>query len=98
MQAIFDQTFNNLENAIKVSAKRQAVIAHNIANANTPGYEAMEFDEVLNQAVVRQGEKEVVLEKEMDRLSRNSMDYSSYVKLMSTKLSILRTISSQGKK
>lgn len=95
---MFDKSFDALENAIRVSAKRQAVIAHNIANANTPGYEAKEFDEVLGKAVVREDNKKVVLEKEMDELSKNSMKYSSYVKLLSSKLGILRTIATQGKR
>lgn len=95
---IFDKSFNDLEQAIQVAAKRQAIIAHNIANANTPGYEAQEFDEVLGKAIVRQDAKNVVLEKELDDLSQNSMKYSSYVKLMTSKLGILRNIATQGKR
>jgi len=95
---IFDKSFNDLEQAIKIAAKRQAIIAHNIANANTPGFEAQEFDEVLGKAIVRQDAKKVVLEKELDALSQNSMRYSSYVKLMTSKLGILRNIATQGKR
>lgn len=96
--AIFDRSFEDLERAIQVSAKKQAIIAHNISNANTPGYEAKEFDEILGRAVVRQNNKKVVLEEEMDRLSQNSLAYSSYVKLLSSKLGILRSIATQGKR
>lgn len=95
---LFDKTFDDLETSMKITAKRQAVIAHNIANANTPGYEAQEFDEYLGRAVTRQNEKNVILEKEMADLSDNSLKYSSYVKLMTQKLGILRTIASQGKR
>ena len=98
MEAIFDKSFDDLEKSIRVSAKRQAVIAQNIANANTPGYEALEFDEALERAVVRQDAKKVVLEKEMAELSQNSMKYSSYVKIMTAKLGVLKTIASQGKR
>ena len=48
---IYDQTFDSLERSMKVAAMKQAVIAQNIANAKTPGYEAMTFDEQLNMAV-----------------------------------------------
>lgn len=96
--AIFDQAFDNIEKSIKIASKRQAIIAHNIANANTPDYEALEFDEILGRAVVRQDERKVILEKEMADLSENSVLYSSYIKLMSQKLGILRTIASQGRR
>ena len=97
-QKIFDKSFDDLEKAIRIAAKRQAIIAHNISNADTPGYEALEFDEILGEAVVRQDAKNVVLDKEITELSKNAMKYSSYVKLMSSKLGILRTIATQGKR
>ena len=95
---VFDQSFEDLEKAMKIAAKRQAIISHNIANANTPDYEALKFDEVLGEAVVRENNKKVVLEKEMAELSENSLKYSSYVKLMSQKLGILRSIATQGRR
>ena len=95
---IFDDTFFNLQKAMHVATKRQTVIAQNIANADTPGYEALEFDEVLDKAVKRADRKKVVLEEEMASLSDNSVKYSAYVKLLSTKISILRTVATQGKK
>ncbi len=97
-EVIFDETFGNLQRAMEVATKRQAVIAHNIANINTPGYEAMKFDEVLNRAVKRAEKREVVLEEEMAQLTENSIKYSTYVKLMSTKLNVLRTIATQGRR
>ncbi|NQU16931.1 MAG: hypothetical protein HQ564_02600 [Candidatus Saganbacteria bacterium] len=96
--AIFDKSFDDLEKAIRVSARRQAVIAHNIANANTPGYKPLEFNEVLERAVESENNKKVVLEKELSDLSKNSLKYSSYIKIMSSKLGILRTIATQGKR
>jgi len=95
---IFDPTFKHLESAMKVSAAKQAVISHNIANANNPEYEALEFDEELGKAVNRLDNKKVVMEDEMAALSENSVRYSSYVKLMSSKLGVLRNIASQGRK
>ncbi len=94
---IFDSTIDNLQQGIERATKKQAVIAQNIANINNPGYEALEFDEVLNKAVKR-ANKEVVLEDEMARLSRNSITYSAYVKLLESKMSILRSVVTQGRK
>jgi len=98
MVEVFDATFGNLERAMEISTRRQEVITHNIANANTPGYEALTFDEQLMQAVKRQDKKRVVLEEELAALSDNSLKYSSYVKLLSSKINVLRTIATQGRR
>jgi len=95
---MFDQTFLNLEKTMKVSSARQSVIAHNLANANTPGYEPMDFDAELGKAVKRQDKKRVIIEEEMAALTDNSIKYSSYVKLLTSKMNILRTIATQGRK
>ncbi len=94
---LFDDTFVNLQNAVERAVKTQAVIAHNIANAKTPGYEAMEFDKVLNKAVKR-ANKEVVFEEEMNALSKNAIDHSAYIKLLASKISVIRTVVTQGRK
>ncbi len=95
---MFDETFTHLERGLKASAAKQSVIAHNIANANTPGYEPLEFDAELNKAVKRQDKKKVVLEEEMAALSDNSIRYSAMSKLMTSKLNIWRTVATQGRK
>jgi len=95
---IFDDSFNQLERAMEISTRRQEIIAHNIANAKTPGYEALTFDEELMQAVKRADNREVVLEEELSSLTKNSIKYSSYVKLLSSKLNMLKTIASQGRR
>jgi len=95
---VFDNTISNLEGGMRTSAAKQTVIAHNLANANTPGYEPMDFDEELGKAVKRQDSKKVILEEEMARLSENSVRYSAYVKLLTQKFSILRSVVTQGRK
>jgi flagellar basal body rod protein FlgB len=95
---IYGQTFDALEQAMKVAAMKQAVIAQNIANAKTPGYEALTFDEQLNRAVKRQDKKNVTIEEEMAALAENSGKYSAYVKLLTSKIGVLRTIATQGKR
>jgi flagellar basal body rod protein FlgB len=95
---IFDSTFYNLQRAMDNASKRQAILAHNMANANTPGYDAMDFDAVLGEAVKRADGRGVVIEEEMASLTENSVMYSAYVKLLSSKLSTLRSIATQGRK
>ena len=94
---MFDGTFDRLQEAINRATKKQAVISQNIANINNPSYEAQDFDVVLNK-VVKRTNKKVVLEEEMAALSKNSMDHSSYVKLLALKLGVLHTVTTQGKK
>jgi len=95
---LFDETFGTLERSMQIATQRQAVIAHNIANAKTPGYEPMTFDEELMQAVKRMDKKNVVLEEELAALTENSVKYSALVKLMSAKVNILKTIATQGRR
>jgi len=95
---IFDHNFLDLQRAMDVSTKREAVIAHNIANANTPGYVGVDFDEALNRAVKRAEGRGVVIEEEMAALTENSIKYSAYVKLLSSKVNILKTIATQGRR
>jgi flagellar basal body rod protein FlgB len=95
---IFDSSFSALERAMRVATMKQTVIAHNIANARTPGYEPMTFDEELMRAVKRQDKKQVVIEEELNDLARNSGKYSAMTKLMASKVNILKTIASQGRR
>lgn len=94
---MFDDTFNNLEVSLERATKKQAVIAQNIANANNPDYVPMEFDEALNKAVARKN-KTIVIEEEMATLSKNSIEHSAYVKLLASKLGVMKTVVTQGRK
>lgn len=94
---LFDESFSALDRAMQIATQRQAVIAHNIANADTPNYIPLEFDEVLQKAIQRK-EKKVNLELEMAALADNSTKYSAYTKLMTSKIGILRSIITQGRK
>ncbi|MBI5399134.1 hypothetical protein HZB07_00760 [Candidatus Saganbacteria bacterium] len=95
---LFDAQFADLERSMTIAAKRQETISHNIANAKTPGYQPLVFDEELMRAVKRQDQKQVVLEDELASLTENSMKYSAYVKLLSSKISILKAIATQGRR
>lgn len=95
---LFDESFNKLERAMEITTRRQEIISHNIANANTAGYEALTFDEQLMQAVKRLDRTNVNIEEELAALTENSIKYSSYVKLLSSKINVLKTIASQGRR
>jgi len=95
---IFDSTIHNVEKSIERAAKIQEVIAHNIANANTSGYVPEKFDEVLNKAVKRTDKSSVNLEEEVADLAKNSARFSAYVKIMTAKLGMLRSVVTQGRK
>jgi len=93
---IFDSSFIKLQEAISKATKRQAVIAQNIANLNNPDYKALEFNDVLNKAVTRANSK-VVLEEEMAALAKNSAENAAYAKILTSKLSALHFVVTQGK-
>ncbi|MFH1577018.1 MAG: flagellar basal body protein [Candidatus Margulisiibacteriota bacterium] len=95
---LFDTQFRNIERGMEIATRRQEVITHNIANAKTPGFEPLAFDEELMAAVKRLDRKEVVLEEELSALTENSVKYSSYVKLLTSKINMLRTIATQGRR
>lgn len=94
---IFDVTIDRLQQGIDRATRKQAVIAQNIANINNPNYNALEFDAILNKAVKRANRK-VILEEEMDALARNSSEHSALVKLYASKMNILHTVVTQGKR
>lgn len=93
---LFDPIFDNLTRAMRIESLKQEVTAHNIANAKTPGYEALTFDEHLMKAVKRTDRKKVALEEELAALTQNK--YSEYVRLLTSKIGMLKTIVTQGKK
>lgn len=98
MDGIFDSTMGSLEKGIIRTKKVHEIIAHNIANANTPGYVSKKFDDVLDKAVERRESPGVNLEEEMADQAKNSGRYTAYTKIMTAKLAILRTVISQGRK
>lgn len=98
IDGIFDPTMASLEKSISHATKTQEIISQNIANAQTPGYVAKKFDKVLERAVERRDSTGVNLEEEMAAMAQNSGRHSAYLKLMSSKLAILRTVISQGRK
>lgn len=50
---VFDRTYLALERALDLRAENQAIISSNVANADTPGYQAQEldFERALSKAI-----------------------------------------------
>jgi flagellar basal-body rod protein FlgB len=50
---VFDQTYDSLAKALDLRSQNQTVIASNIANADTPGYQAQElsFEKAMGKAL-----------------------------------------------
>ncbi len=98
MSPVFDPEIGRLEGALGKAAQIQEIISQNIANASTPGYTALKFDDVLGKAVERMDKPKVTLEDEMAQLAKNSIEYTAYSKLLISKLSAIRTVATQGRK
>jgi flagellar basal-body rod protein FlgB len=74
---------------LDLGARRQRVIAANIANVNTPGYRAkdLRFDEHLKRAVIaerkgvapREDGNTVVMEVESAEMRKNALAYRIYL-------------------
>lgn len=69
----FDKNFAVLEQLMTISANRQKVIAHNIANVDTPGYRRKElnFEEELLRAVE---DNDITAMREVEGKITESMD------------------------
>jgi len=64
---LFDHTLHTLEHALDYSAKRNDVIANNIANVDTPNYKTQDvvFQHMLNDALSRQVEPKMTHPKHL---------------------------------
>ena len=58
----------------------------------------MDVDSGNVQLEKKQDKKQVVLEEELAALTDNSVKYSAYVKLLSSKINILRSVATQGRR
>lgn len=65
---VFDRTFEALAKSLDLRSERQVIQAANVANANTPGYQAKEldFEGALSRALTMDG-------KPMDRTDAGHM-------------------------
>lgn len=91
-----DASISKLENNIKECAKTQSVIAKNVANLSNPDYIPNSFDRELAVAKGKL-DKKVLLEQEMTKMSRNSIRYNTYIKLLTMKYQNMRKVATLGK-
>lgn len=97
ISSVFDPNFSRLTEAMENAMLRQAITAHNIANANTPGYKALTFDEELKKATKRQNSK-VDLDTEHAEMGKIAVEHGVLVNLYNKKLNVLKIIASQGRR
>ena len=95
---VFGPSFKTLEDGIARHMKIQEVISQNVANAGTPGYRALVFDDVLDKAVERSNTPQVNLDDEMADLVKNRAAYTTMIRLLTSKINILRTVATQGRR
>jgi len=95
---IFDSTSRRLASAMQVAGEKQAMYAYNIANAATPRFKPLRFDEELKKATDKySNEGEMSLEEEMALMSENRLKHSAYSKLLSARIQIAKKIMTLGK-
>jgi flagellar basal-body rod protein FlgB len=109
--ALFDPTSALLQQAMLGSASRQAALANNIANANTPGYRRMDVDfhAAMDKAMavdftpvpdgtgpVRGDGGNVDPDIEMAELAENSLEYQALIAIQRTRMHILETTIGRG--
>ncbi|MFH1428634.1 MAG: hypothetical protein ABIH39_02710 [Candidatus Margulisiibacteriota bacterium] len=104
---IFDPVIQKLEQSIAYQTQKAAIVAHNIANIDTPEYQRVNFTNSLKMARRKlglpeedsddYGKGEVALEQEMAILGKAKLKYSSYIKLLGLQYGIYKKVFNQGK-
>lgn len=97
---LFDDVTAMLGRDIQEATRKQAIIAHNIANAEVEGYEPIRFAEEIKEIEKKPGgisADAVVVEDEMVKMAKNRMRHQTYLKLYTAKTAAVKTVLSQGK-
>ncbi|MBT5855604.1 hypothetical protein HOH87_03095 [bacterium] len=91
----------SLVSGIRDMNRRKAAIAYNMANASTPGFKPIRFQDEIEAATRLYGDASmldtIIIDDEMVRTARVRLKHSAYVRLLSTKMGITRRIASLGK-
>ena len=98
---------DQLNTLLRQGQMRHEVISSNIANVNTRNFKAkeIEFGDVLSQLtgksegeiveieglVARQDGNNVDMDKELSKLTKNSLAYQTFAQIVASKLSTMRT-------
>lgn len=98
---LFDDTSVRLEAAIYEMNKRQNAAAYNIANASTPGFKPIRFQDEVDEAIRLYGDtsmlQDVNVDDEMVKSTKIRLKHSAYVRLLSTKIGITKKVVTLGK-
>ena len=98
---LFDDTSVRLEAAIFEMNKRQNAAAYNIANASTPGFKPIRFQDEVDEAIRLYGDasmlNDVNVDDEMVKSTKVRLKHSAYIRLLSTKIGITKKVVTLGK-
>lgn len=96
---VMDKVTTAITNGIYDCGQRQAVYNYNIANASTPNFQPIQFQDEIEKAKKRYGKENQTfnLENEMAKIAMNTLKQSSLTKLFSTRYQILRKVVTMGK-
>ena len=98
---LFDDTSVRLEAAIYEMNKRQNAAVYNIANASTPGFKPIRFQDEVDEAIRLYGDasmlNDVNVDDEMVKSTKVRLKHSAYIRLLSTKIGITKKVVTLGK-
>jgi len=99
-----EKTMKSIEAAIKLSAKKHAAYSYNVANANTPGFKPILFEEDIKEIQEMFPENQnsytekVMIDHMAAKIVENNSKRSGYVAIYKKRLENLRMIATLGKK
>jgi len=98
---LFDPTSVRLEQAIYEMNDQQKATAYNIANASTPGFKPIRYEDEIKEAIRLYGDASMLnvvnVDDEMVRSTKIRLKHSAYVRLLSTKIGITKKVVTLGK-
>tara|TARA_Y200000002_G_C22409753_1_gene549276 strand:- start:55 stop:426 length:372 start_codon:yes stop_codon:yes gene_type:complete len=98
---LFDETSIKLEKAIYEMNKRQKAAAYNIANASTPDFKPVRFQDEVDEATRLYGSTKMLesvnIDDEMVKSTKVRLLHSAYVRLLTTKIGITKKVVTLGK-
>ena len=98
---LFDETSIKLEKAIYEMNKRQKAAAYNIANASTPDFKPVRFQDEVEEATRLYGSTKMLesvnIDDEMVKSTKVRLLHSAYVRLLTTKIGITKKVVTLGK-
>lgn len=99
-----EKAMKNMEEAIKLSGKKHAAYSYNVANANTPGFKPILFEDDIQeiQAMFPDNAShytnKVMIDHMAAKIVENNSKRSGYVALYKKRLENLRMVATLGKK